>query len=179
MLPQKSSTSRSKVNCPILEISADLKANVLPTTHDLLKYYEPTLASRKPREMALSRWYSTASRALRVYVSTEEPTSNFKQVVQYIMTPMWFQIKHNYTISQAQLHVFGTLSKYQKLPSQVRKIEIPVIQRNALGAHHESILAAMVSSTNLNHNELAWRRILYSREQSVSDGRIRQLRVPN
>ena len=36
----------------------------------------------------------------------------------------------------------------------------------------------MVSSTNLNHNELAWRRILWSREQSVSDGRIRQLRVP-
>ena len=66
----------------------------------------------------------------------------------------------------------------QKLPSQVREIVIPVIQHNAFGAHHESILAAMVSSTNLNHNELAWRRILRSREQSVSDERIRQLRVP-
>ena len=47
--------------------------------------------------------------------------------------------------------VFDTLSKCQKLPSQVRKSEIPIIQRNAFGAHHESILAAMVSSTNLNH----------------------------
>ena len=56
LLPQKSLTSRPKVICPILGISADLKANVLPTTHDLLKYYEPTLASRKPREMAHSRW---------------------------------------------------------------------------------------------------------------------------
>ena len=91
---------------------------------------------------------------------------------------MWFQIKRNHTISQTPLHVFDSLLKCQKLPSQVRKIKIPVIQRNAIGAHHESILAAMVSSTNLNHNELAWRRILRSREQSVSNGRIRQLRVP-
>ena len=37
----------------------------------------------------------------------------------------------------------------------------------------------MVSRTNLNHNEVAWRRILRSREQNVSEGRIRQLRVPN
>ena len=94
------------------------------------------------------------------------------------MTPMWFQIKRNHTISQAPVHVFDTLSKCQRLPSQVRKNEIPVIQRNAFGAHHESILVAMESGTNLNHNELAWRRILRSREQSVSDGRIRQLRVP-
>ena len=56
MLPQKSLTSRSKVNCPLLGISADLKANVLPTTHDLLKYFEPTLAFRKHGEMAHSRW---------------------------------------------------------------------------------------------------------------------------
>ena len=102
-------------------------------------------------------------------------------MVQYVMMvfiPMWFQIKRNHTISQAPLHVFDTLSKCQKLPSQARKIEIPVIQRNEFNAHHESILAAMVSSTTLNHNEHAWRRIFCRREQSVSDGRIRQLRVP-
>ena len=36
----------------------------------------------------------------------------------------------------------------------------------------------MGSRNNLNHNEVAWKRILRSREQNVSDGRIRQLRVP-
>ena len=70
-------------------------------------------------------------------------------------TPMWFQIKRNHTISQAPIHGFDTLLKCQKLPSLVREIVIPVIQRNAFGAHHESILTAMVSSTNLNHNKLA------------------------
>ena len=145
-------------------------------------FCEPTLASRKPGKMAHSRWLTTASRALRVFVSTEKPASNFKQVEQYIMiectyTPMWFHIKRNHTLSQAPQHVFDTLSKCQKLPSQVRETVIPVIQRNAVAAHHESILAAVVSSTNLNHYELVWRRIFRSKEQSFSDGRIRQLRV--
>ena len=44
-------------------------------------FCEPMLASQKPGKMAHSRSLTTASRALRVYVSTEEPTSNFKQVV--------------------------------------------------------------------------------------------------
>ena len=37
----------------------------------------------------------------------------------------------------------------------------------------------MTSSTNLKHSELAWRRILRSREQNVSDGRIKEVRVPH
>ena len=36
----------------------------------------------------------------------------------------------------------------------------------------------MASSSNLKHNELAWRRIFRSRKQSVSHGLIRQLGVP-
>ena len=35
-------------------------------------FCEPTSVSRKPGKMAHSRWLTTASRALRVYVSTEE-----------------------------------------------------------------------------------------------------------
>ena len=92
-----------------------------------------------------------------------------------VYTPLWFKIKRNHTISHALLHVFDNLFKCQKLPSQVREFVIPVIERNAFGAHHESILVAMVSRTYLNHNKVAWRRILRSREQNVSDGRIRQL----
>ena len=78
-------------------------------------------------------------------------------------TPMWFKIKRNHIISQPTLHVFDSLFKCQKLPSQIREIVIPVIERKALGAHYESILAAMVSRTNLNYNEVAWKRILRSR----------------
>ena len=86
-----------------------------------------------------------------------------------------------HTLSRRSKNVKKRTKTYEKrilCKFTFRKIEIPVIQCNAFGAHHESILVAMVSSTNLNHNELAWRRVLRSREQSVSDGRIRQLRVP-
>ena len=86
-----------------------------------------------------------------------------------------------HTLSRRSKNVKKRTKTYEKrilCKFTFRKIEIPVIQCSAFGAHLESILVAMVSSTNLNHNELAWRRVLRSREQSVSDGRIRQLRVP-
>ena len=67
-------------------------------------FCEPTLTSQKPGKMAHSRWLTTASRALRVYVSTEEPTRNFKQVVQYIM----MVYTHSYVVSsQTQSHYFS------------------------------------------------------------------------
>ena len=172
-----------------IDVSEEYFADLSSDQKYLLEMYravssglcQPTLASLKPGKMTHSPWLTTAARALRLYVSTEKPSCNFKLVVQYIMmvyTPMWFKIKRNHTISQAPLHVFDTIFKCQKLLSQVREIVITVTERNAFGAHHESILAAMVSQTNLNHNEIAWRRILCSREQNISDGRIRQLQVP-
>ena len=105
-----------------------------------------------------------------------------------VYTSMWFQIKRNHTISQAPLHVFDTLSKCQKHAMECNayvSILAACIYRMYQYAYvsicvcinHVSILAAMVSSTNLNHNELAWRRILCSKELRVPDWRIRQLRV--
>jgi len=91
----------------------------------LLDLSEPTLACRKPGKMAHSRWLTTASRALRLYVSTEKPSSNFKLLVLYIMmvyTPLWFKIKRNYTISQAPLHVFDTLLKCQSYHHSLEKL---------------------------------------------------------
>ena len=130
---------------------------------------QPSLASRKPGVMADSRWLTTASRALRLYVSTEDPPENLKLVVLYVMqvyTPIWFRIKRQHDISHATLHVFETILKCQMLPLKVRDIVIPVVERNAYGAHPESILCAMISSSDKKHRELAWRRILRCREKT-------------
>lgn len=142
---------------------------------------EQSLASQKPGKMAHSRWLTTASRALRLYVSTENPSNNLTLVVQFIMlvyTPMWFKIKCHSDITYAPLHTFETISRCQKLPLQVRDVVIPVIERNAYGAHHEAVLVAMISGTNDAYKELAWRRILRSREEKAPTGRIRTFRVP-
>ena len=131
--------------------------------------------------MAHSRWLTTVSRALRLYVSTENPPENLQLIVEYIMqvyTPMWFEIKQSCDISHALMHVFETISKCQKLPSKVRDIVTPVVERNSHDAHPESVLYAMTSSPNENHKELAWRRILRCREEKSSSPCIRSFRVP-
>ena len=142
---------------------------------------KPPLASRKPGKMAHSRWLTTASRALRLYFSTENPSKNLKLIVQFIMqvyAPMWFRIKKHHDILHAFLHVFETISRCQNLPLQVKDIVLPVVERNAYGTHPESILCAMISSTNENYTELAWRRILRNRQEYVPSGTIRHFRVP-
>lgn len=141
----------------------------------------PALASQKPGKMAHSRWLTTASRALRLYISTENPSENLKLVVLFIMqvyAPMWFKIKCQSDLASAPLHIFETLSRCQKLPLRIRDTVIPVIERNSYGAHHEALLYAMVTGTNDTYKELGWRRILKSREDKKPTGRIRTFRVP-
>ena len=71
-----------------------------------------------------------------------------------VYTLMWFRIKRQHDISHATLHVFETISKCQMLPLKVRDIVIPVVERNAYGAHPESILCAMISSMTKNTENL-------------------------
>ena len=141
---------------------------------------KPSLASKQSGKMTHSRWLTTASRALQLYVSTENLPENLQLMVDYIMqvyTPMWFKMKQSCSISHAPMHVFETISKCQKLPSKVRDIVTPVVERYSYGAYPESVVYAMVSSRNENHKELARRRILRCRGEKSSSC-IRSFRVP-
>ena len=173
----------------VIEIDENYSTDLSSDQRYLFEMYEAvstgvcksSLASQKPGVMAHSRWLTTASRALRVYVSTEDPPENLKLLVLYVMqvyTPMWFTIKRQHDISHATLHVFETISKCQMLPLKVREIVIPVVERNAYGAHPESILCAMISSSDKKYRELAWRRILRCREKNISSSVVRNFRVP-
>ena len=96
MLPQISLTSRSKVNCPILRISADLKANILPTTHDFLKYYlylkEESL-KKKPRG-SLSRMVDDV---IQVWETSSLPTLSKPRVTELMRNRLdqCFDLKKN------------------------------------------------------------------------------------
>ena len=51
-----------------------------------------SLAARNPGKMVHSRWLTTANKFLRLYFSTNEPSSIFIEIVQFIMTvyaPVW------------------------------------------------------------------------------------------
>ena len=77
----------------VIEIDEDYSTDLSSDQRYLFEMYQavstgvskPSLASQKPGEMAHSRWLTTASRALRVYVSTEDPPENLKLVVLYVM----------------------------------------------------------------------------------------------
>ena len=85
-----------------IDVSEEYFADLSSDQKYLLEMYQAvssglcqqTLASLKPGKMTHSRWLTTASRALKLYISIEKPSCNFKLVVQYIMvvyTPMWFK----------------------------------------------------------------------------------------
>ena len=105
-----------------------------------------------------------------VYVSTEKPSKNFKLVIQYIMqvyVPLWFAIKFQSNIARAEFHVFEAVRRSRTLPQEVQDIVLPVVERNAYGAHVESILCSMIADEQKPaYLELAWRRILCCREES-------------
>ena len=73
-----------------IDVSEEYFADLSSDQKYLLEMYQavssglcqPTLASLKPGKMTHSRWLSTALRALKLYVSTEKPSCNFKLVVR-------------------------------------------------------------------------------------------------
>jgi hypothetical protein len=106
-----------------------------------------TVAMRSPGKMAHSRWLTTASRILRLYVSTVEPNDNLQDIVCFIMkvyVPLWFSIKSKPLISDGAKHVFQMINLSRSLNERSVKIIDKVIQRNAFFAHPENILVAMI-----------------------------------
>ena len=114
LLPQKSLTSRSKVNCPILGISANVKANVLPATHDLLKYYlylkEESL-KKKPRGL-LSRMLDDV---MQVWETSSLPTLSKPRVTELMRKRLdqYFDVKENLSRKESE-NFKKKLAKFHK-----------------------------------------------------------------
>jgi hypothetical protein len=72
-----------------------------------------------------------------------------------VYVPLWFRIKCRPTIAHAAHHVFETVNQCRKLPPRTQEITMAVIERNAFGAHPESVLTAILSGGNKVHQELA------------------------
>lgn len=128
-----------------------------------------SLSMKSPGKMAHSRWLTTASRILRLYVSTEEPSEDLIDIVSYIMkvyVPMWFLIKKNPLMINGARHMFQQIIWSRSLNERTRKIIDRVMQRNAFFSHPEHILTSMIFDDRMHIRELAWRRILEARKES-------------
>lgn len=137
------------------------------------------LLNRNPGKVSHARWLTLANRILRLYISSESPCENLKDLTHYIIkvySPLWFEIKCNSSCQNGARHVFQTIKLSRYLRPDLKSIIDPVIQRNAFFAHPENILISMLNDTRLHIRELALRRILNAKQKTSQN--IRIFKVP-
>lgn len=136
----------------------------------------PDLSNRSPGKMSHARWLTKANRILRLYVATEIPTNELKQLAVFVVkvySPIWFEIKLNPTCKDGARHFWKLVYYSRYLPQELQSVVDPVLRRNAFFAHPENLLLSMLSDEQKHVRELAARRILKARKPSEP----RQLRV--
>jgi hypothetical protein len=140
------------------------------------------LSKRNPGPLSHSRWLTTANRLLRLYIATANPTSGFKQIVEYVMkvyTPLWFTVKTKHGIDHGAKHVWELVYRSRYLPENLLEVIDPVIARNAFFASPENLLLAMLTDDRAQIRQLAVRRIIKARGTiSESGGNVRSFFVP-
>ena len=140
------------------------------------------LAIKQPGVMTLSRWLNTASRFLRLYVSTEKPSSNLKTVVTYIMkvyVPLWFKMKKEKYCIDGPKHLFWFIKATRFLSPKLLKEVNENIFTNGYFAHSENILLAMLADENQEYRKKAVNKILEIRKNKPSTNKqLRKFVVP-
>lgn len=139
------------------------------------------LLNRSPGKLSHSRWLTLANRILRLYVSTENPTSELKELTKFIVkvyAPLWFQIKCNSSCVNGAKHVLQTIKRSRYLEQDLKSVIDPVIQRNACFVHPENLLICMLHDTRPHIRELALRRILNTKTKGDSSTNIRPFIIP-
>lgn len=138
------------------------------------------LAERHPGKISHSRWLTTANRILRLYISTKDPSSQLKILAEYVVNvyaTTWFRIKFQSSCKYGAKHLYHMIKSSRYLPSEIKKIVDPVIQRNGYFAHPENVLVAMLADDRKHIRELSLRRILKCRSQN-RDEIVREFKVP-
>lgn len=140
----------------------------------------PDLSNLSPGKMSHARWLTKANRILRLYVSTDIPTNELKQLATFVVkvySPIWFEIKLHPSCKDGARHFWKLLFYSRYLPQELKNVIDPVIKRNAFFAHPENLLLSMLSDEQKHVRELAARRILKARTASESH-QLRVFEVP-
>lgn len=139
------------------------------------------LANIKPGPIVHSRWLTKASRLLRLYVATSDPSNNLKVLVVYIMkvyVPMYFNIKYYSSVVYGSA-LFGKFIRWsQYLEPRLRIIVNNVVQNNAYYAHSENILLAMLFDDRKEIRNCAIQKILHYRDKLEDPSVLRVYKKP-
>ena len=128
------------------------------------------LARRNPGNVTHARWLTLANRILRLYVGTENPTSELQKLADFVVkvyAPSWFSVKCQPSIFCAPQHFFGIIRRSRYLEEKLRNIVDKTLQTNGFMAHPESILIGMLCDARPRIRKLAVSRIQKARENDT------------
>ena len=123
---------------------------------------------RDPGNISHSRWLTVANRILRLYASTQNPSSQLIKLVKFVMlvyVPTWFDVKLHGSIITGSKLFFNCLRRVRDLDLEIKSIVEPVAQRNGFFAHHENVLLNICSDDKIMR-QVAARRIKKCRMES-------------
>lgn len=127
---------------------------------------DPKSINAKIGKLHKARWLTTASRVLRLYMSTKRPTSKLCKMVEFIMKvyiPAWFEIKRNPICTQGSLHIYRIITNSRCLDVNVINVVCQTLSRNAFFAHPENVLLCMITDPHKDIRKRAYEIILSCR----------------
>lgn len=128
-----------------------------------------------------SRWITTASRFLRLYISEPNPSIAFCEIVQYIISvyaPMVFELKHRPSIVYGPIHLARTIERSKSLSLENQRIVEDSINENSYFAHPENVMLSILNDDNQEVRLEGWKKILHARESRLSSDPIRVFKKP-
>lgn len=136
-------------------------------------------AKRKIGELNHARWLTLGSRLLRLYMSTETPSAELRQLVEFLLLhyiPMWFSIRQHSSCVFGSKNFFRSVELLRQLPEEIQDIVRPVMQRNGFWAHPEQLLLAMVADEDAQTRRDAIQHITGARQRDTAG--VRPFRMP-
>lgn len=110
-----------------------------------------------------ARWLTKAARILRLYVTTNSPSNNLRDLAIYVIkvyTPMYFNIKYYNSIIYGSVLLFKFIQWSKYLPDTQRNIVRKAISNNSYYAHSENVLLSMLFDDRKAIRDIAFNKIL-------------------
>ena len=126
--------------------------------------------------LSLYRWLTFASRVIRLYISTQDPSEELIILVKYavqVYAHTWFEAKWNFNISQGSKHLFDEIQRQNNFcDSNTLSIVRNYTQINGFFAHEENVLLYMLASSDMELREQAIGHII--RIRNIPPKKIRK-----
>lgn len=138
------------------------------------------LADRKPGELSEPRWTTLASRMLRLYISSENPSLKLISLVHFIQNvyvPSLFWIKCFPDWTDGARHLFRILSFARSLPKEVFNVVNARVLYNSYFAHSENLLLSMISDPDIEIRRYGYKQILQARSTNMTRDLVSDVRV--